>query len=269
MPRRGRAARRRRAIGHVFGRSLAKSCRSVRRLIKMTRALPEFAWKTRALDSTILNLRVAIERARSPETFLFEEVPVALGLLPLGETEDAAEVETFFSALNTALAQWSQCAPQALNNARDQLLLACELPASEAGWHKLRDEAARQCGSTVHPLLVPFFNRLVGESDAASLDGTLALIAHRPAKTWTDSDVNRFPDLVAPIGQALREVRRQHGGPDSGSKTRNYRGAGRVVGNRTASGQTVGEKAIENLCGQGRHARIAPRHSVSIGGVVE
>ena len=44
----------------------------------------------------------------------------------------------------------------------------------------------------------------------AALEGTLALIAHRPAKTWSDADVDKFPDLVAPIGQALREFRQQH-----------------------------------------------------------
>lgn len=203
----------RRAVVERLGTSLGETADVVpivRRILKITRALPEFAWKTRALASEVLNLRVAIERARSPENFLFEEVPVALRLLPLGEIEDEMEVETFFAALNAALSQWNAAMPQAIQNARDQLLRACELPEGETGWHQLREEAARRNGATVHPLLTPFFNRLAEPSDTAALEGTLALIAHRPAKTWTNADVANFPDLVAPIGAALREVRRQH-----------------------------------------------------------
>ena len=216
-----RVAGARRAVVQRLAASLGEAAAVVplvRRLLKMTRALPEFAWKTRALAPTILDLRAAIERARSPETLLFEEVPIALGLLPLSETEDQTEVEAFFSALNTALAGWSQCAPRAVTRARDQLLRACELPASEAGWRELRAQAARWNGQIVHPLLAPFFHRLADPDAVAALEGTLALIAQRPAKTWTDSDVSRFPDLAAPFGQALRAVQRQHAALTSAPK---------------------------------------------------
>ena len=182
----------------------------VRRILKMTRALPEFAWKTRALAPEVLALRDAIERARSPENFLFAEVPVALGLLPIGASENRGEVEDFFKALNAALSSWNQIAPQALTNARDQLLRACDLPADQAGWRQLQGEAARWNGKVVHPLLAPFFHRLAEPDDVAALEGTLALIAHRPAKTWSDADVDNFPQMVAPIGEALRGFRQQH-----------------------------------------------------------
>ena len=181
----------------------------VRRILKMTRALPEFAWKTRDLSPEIINLRVAIERARSPEKFLFEEAPLALGLLPLGEIEDEAEVETFFAALNAALSQWNAATPHAINHARDQLLRACELPDGAIGWRQLRDEAAHWNGKIVHSLLAPFFNRLAEPGDVAALEGTLSLIAHRPAKSWSDADVEKFPALAAPFGEALRGIRRQ------------------------------------------------------------
>ncbi|PQV65266.1 hypothetical protein B1R32_1013 [Abditibacterium utsteinense] len=203
----------RRAVVERLAQSLGETADVVplvRRILKMTLSFPEFAWKTRELPVGVLNLRAAIERARSPERFLFEEVPIALGLLPLGEGEDQSEVEVFFQALNTALSQWNDAAPQAVARARDQILEACGFSIGEDGWRALRDEAAMWSGKIVHPLLVPFFNRLVGDSDAAALDGVLALIAHRPARTWSDSDVTRFPELVAPIAAALQEVRHQH-----------------------------------------------------------
>ena len=149
----------------------------VRRILKMTRALPEFAWKTRDLSPEIINLRVAIERARSPEKFLFEEAPLALGLLPLGEIEDEAEVETFFAALNAALSQWNAATPHAINHARDQLLRACERPDGAIGWRQLRDEAAHWNGKIVHSLLAPFFNRLAEPGDVAALGRHIS--AHR------------------------------------------------------------------------------------------
>ena len=49
-------------------------------------------------------------------------MPVALGFFPLGESEDQTEVETFFVALNTALSQWEKAVPQAIGQARDQIL---------------------------------------------------------------------------------------------------------------------------------------------------
>ena len=203
----------RRAVVERLATSLGETAAAlpiVRRLLKMTRALPEFAWKTRALPPEVLALRATIESARAPEKFLFEEVPVALGLLPLGATENQSEVETFFAALNAALAQWNAATPRAMDNARDQLLRACDLPIGEIGWRKLRDEAARWNGAIAPPILVPFFARLCESDDVAALEGTLALIAHRPVKSWSDADVNQFPDLVAPFGAALRQLREQH-----------------------------------------------------------
>ena len=208
-----RVAGARRAVVQRLAASLNETAAVVplvRRLLKMTRALPEFAWKTRALPPEVLALRAAIEGARSPEKFLFEQVPLALGSLPLGETEDETQVELFFAALNAALKTWSHVAPQSLARARDQLLRACELAPDESGWRQLQGEAARWNGQIVHPLLVPFFQRLAEPDDVAALEGTLALIAHRPPKTWSDADVSNFADLVAPIGEALRQIRRQH-----------------------------------------------------------
>lgn len=239
----------RRAVVLRLGASLGEAADVVpivRRILKMTRALPEFAWKTRALAPEILNLRDAIERARSPEKFLFDEVPVALGLLPLGAIEDAAEVETFFAALNAALSQWNGAMPKAINNARDQLLRACELPDGEVGWRQLRDEAARRDGTTVHPLLSPFFNRLSEPDDVAALEGTLALMAHRPAKTWSDTDVDKFPDLVAPIGEALRQLRQQH--ENFAPKTKSEQAANRLdLGELSAADQQSVKQLVKRL----------------------
>ena len=207
-----RVAGARRAVVARLGASLGETAAAlpiVRRILKMTRALPEFAWKTRDLPSEVLALRDAIERARSPEKFLFEQVPLALGLLPLGESEDETQVEAFFAALNSALAQWSAVTSLAIGKARAQLLAACEVPDGETGWRQLRAQAARWNGKTVHPLLSPLFARLCEPDAVAALEGTLALIAHRPAKSWGDADAEKFADLAAPYGEALSQLRQQ------------------------------------------------------------
>ncbi len=176
----------------------------VRALVRMVRSVPESAWRTRKLPEEVLELREAFERARSPERLLFHDLPLALGEKPFSDQQSkhAERIEAFFEKLNQALQTWGAFAPSQVEKARDILLLACGLPQGPEGWSRLREQAKRLVGKPLHSSLVPLVNRLtVSGEESAVLEGVLALVASRPPKSWTDPDIERFPEQARLLGE--------------------------------------------------------------------
>ncbi len=178
----------------------------VRALLRMVRSLPEHSWKTRRLPEHVLALRDAMQRARSPESLLFRDLPAALGIIVLsGQEVDDAHVEEFFRALNAALQQWSRATPDVVAQARDALLLACGLNPGSAGFHTLREQAAVMEPQVMDPRLLPLVRRAAQPGDDQTvLESVLALVADRPPRTWTDADADRFHAQTKAIGAVFR-----------------------------------------------------------------
>lgn len=179
----------------------------VRAVIGRLKALPEYAWRTRRLPESALALRRVVETARSPERFLFIEVPEALGLEPFEEGEFEQErFDLFFERLNVALDALANATPRRLAWARDTWLAACALPPGEGGWEIFRQQATQLAPRVTHPALIPLLKRTVESADAVSaLESVLALLANRPVRTWTDADVERFEAQAQYVGQLFRE----------------------------------------------------------------
>ena len=179
----------------------------VRSLITRLRSLPEHAWRTRKLPEVAINLRRVVETARSPEHFLFVEVPEALGLPPFEDaTFDEERFETFFQRLNAALDALANATPRLLAWARDIWLEACALPADDEGWRMFRQQAEKLAPRVTHPTLIPLLKRAVESADPASaLESVLALLANRPVRAWTDADAERFAAQAQHVGRLFRE----------------------------------------------------------------
>jgi hypothetical protein len=174
------------------------------------RTLSEFAWNTQKLSSTTLALRGAVQTSHSPEKLLFHDMPVALNQPPFSEDEKTRpqQVEKFFDCLNEALQELAQAMPNAVAQARDQLLIACDFPVGEKGWEAFRQEAAVLLPYTNQPNLLPLLKR-AAETDNpdAALDSVLAFIANRPPRVWSDIDVKRFPDQAEQVGKIFKAER--------------------------------------------------------------
>ena len=181
----------------------------VRAVIGRLKALPEHAWRTRRLPESALALRRVVEMARSPERFLFMEVPEALGLPTFEEGEFKQEYfDLFFERLNVALDALSNATPRRLAWARDAWLTACALPAGEAGWEMFRQQAVELAPRVAHSTLLPLLKRTVEAADAVSaVESVLALLANRPVRTWTDADAERFEAQAQHVGRLFREER--------------------------------------------------------------
>ena len=116
----------------------------VRELIRRIKSLPEHVLRTQKLSPATLTVRRAIETARSPESLLFQELPLAVGVPPFDDTQaaDSDQVDRFFAGLNRALQELASIMPKVLADARDQLLLACGLPAGDEGWQQFMQMAS-------------------------------------------------------------------------------------------------------------------------------
>lgn len=178
----------------------------VRSLIGRLKALPEYAWRTRKLPEVALNLRRVVEISRSPERFLFVELPTALDLPPFDEGEfDAARLDVFFERLNQALDALANATPRLLAWARDTWLMACGLPPGESSWEKFRQQSTHLVQRVTNPNLLPLLKRTVEiDNSQAALEGVLAFIASRPLRAWNDTDAERFKAQAAYLGNLWR-----------------------------------------------------------------
>ena len=181
-----------------------------RSLIHMVKSLPDYAWRTKRLPEKVLAVREAFYQARSPEKLLFYDLPKALDLMPFsGSYEELSHVERFFNELNDILQEWSKATSSIIEWALDKLLDSCGLQSGVVGWNQLRLNAARLEEIVTHPRLLPFLKRAIMDGDnQVALESVLALVADRPPRSWTDSDVDRFPSLANNIGQLFIQAMR-------------------------------------------------------------
>lgn len=174
----------------------------VRALFRLAKSLPEFAWNTQSVSPRTIALREAFNKARSPEKFLFVDIPVALGLLPFaGNAVKSSEIENFFCALNTCLQEWSGVFGRTVERAREALQDACGVPSGNQGWDVLRKGSERLEKIVTEPQLLAFVRR-VAHADVGhpGVESVCGLIASRSPESWTDDDVQRFFDVIRPIG---------------------------------------------------------------------
>lgn len=185
----------------------------VRALFRMVKGMPEFGWNTRLLPDATLALREAFQNAKSPEQFLFVLLPQALELSTLSERkQNRSDVERFFKILNTNLRLWTDVTPTAIDTARDILLKACGLDAGGAGWTEFRRLAVTLEPSITEPHLLTFVRRVAQSGpDRSGIESVLALVANRPPLSWSDADVDRFPNAAVAIGQLFRDALRSTG----------------------------------------------------------
>jgi len=183
----------------------------VRALFAMVRRLPEYAWKTKDLPANIADLREAFANARSPEQFLFHELPLIFGLPSfVKHAPSPDQVEHFFQELNSALQTWARALPKAVEKARDILLEACGLPGGPVGWRQLRLDCEQLQPLVVDPQLLLFMQRVIEAPDNfEGMKSVLGLVAKCLPEHWKDFDIERFPGTVSLIGRAFRAAKKR------------------------------------------------------------
>ncbi|EEG79121.1 hypothetical protein [Dethiobacter alkaliphilus] len=177
-----------------------------RALIGMLKSLPDHAWRTRKLPGEVLKLRTAIEQARSPEKLLFVDIPEAVGEEPFTDqpVDSNEHIIRFFNKLNEAITSWREVTDTHIAKASKELLAACNMPEGVEGWKALIQTAHDLKSKPVSDKLNPLITRLTTPNEInAVVESVLAQIANRPPRSWTDKEVDDFPELAKQIGNEL------------------------------------------------------------------
>lgn len=185
----------------------------VKALFRMVKTLPDFAWNTKRLPGEAIALREAFQNAKSPEQFLFVALPGALNLPAFSDAKETQpEIETFFTALNGSLNTLSTTTAMVIDAARDILLESCGFGHGANQWPSMRAAAVALEPAVTDPRLLTFLKRVTQNgADSAGIESVLALVANRPPRNWTDTDVDRFPDAAIAIGKAFQAAARSTG----------------------------------------------------------
>lgn len=185
----------------------------VKALFRMVRTLPDYAWNTRRLPDETMAMREAFQNAKSPEQFLFVALPNALDLAPISEAKHSHDaIEAFFNALNESLHTLSTATTAAIDSARDILLESCGFEGGADQWPSMRAAAVALEPAVTDSRLLSFLKRVTQNgADIAGIESVLALVANRPPRNWSDTDVDRFPEAATAIGKAFQAAARSTG----------------------------------------------------------
>ena len=196
-----------------YSRALFGEARDSVQLLDLARPLTEFvlgldehAQKTRRLSEITLRVRQAFFLSKSPEKFLFDELPAACGA---GESED---FYGFADRLVDALRELKG-AQAALRQFMHRALCASFALAENVPLSELRAVLRGRCHGldqyTVDVQGLRSFIRRVSEpavTDEDWFDGVLLFLGHKPPTKWTDQDRDTAEYRLAEFSQRLLEL---------------------------------------------------------------
>ncbi len=182
---------------------------AIRPLLVFVRQLPEYTRSTASLSEPARAVREAIAAAREPQRLLFEMLPKALNMAPIGSEGDELAAQTFFVELRKALLELQHAYDGLLQRVQAQLLEALKLPADLAA---AREEIARRAAPLAESVadlrLKAFAHRLADRRLPKKewLESVAALVVHKPPRQWSDDDLLRFGLELTNLAGQFRRV---------------------------------------------------------------
>ncbi|MYD69367.1 MAG: hypothetical protein F4W89_01285 [Acidobacteria bacterium] len=183
----------------------------VRALVRFVGTLTPYARRTQRLSPMACAVRETLLRAREPAGLLFEDLPVACGYEPLGESgeQDVSNVDGFASALRSSLRELQNSYHDLLARTRGRLVQQLSLPTNQAEMAtELRLRAKQIRSMAVEPALKSFVIR-AGDDSLDAQDVQVSLLAHltgKPPGEWVDVDEDLFEVNLAQVARRFRDT---------------------------------------------------------------
>ena len=203
------------ALFDEYSRAVFGEVRASLQLLDLARPLTQFvlgldehAKKTRRLSETTLRVRQAFFLSKSPEKFLFDELPAACGF------DGVTDFSGFASSLIDALRELKG-AQAALREFMRRALCASFALADAMPLTELRTVLRGRCHGldqyTVDVQGLRSFIRRVCEPAATDedwFDSVLLFLAHKPSAKWTDQDRDTAEYRLAEFSKRLLDLER-------------------------------------------------------------
>jgi energy-coupling factor transporter ATP-binding protein EcfA2 len=186
----------------------------VRGLLSRISALPSYSLHTHQIELGSQKLREALLSARSPEAFLFSELPTALGCDPIpGVDHDKVvserEIATFFGRLNSGLTELGEVYRDLLESIKSILLDVFGVSDSSDHWREvIASRAAKwmQVTADAHMRVVFVHAQDSRADDDAYLESLAAALTGLSPKEWMDEHVNDFRRQTLSLHIAVKEA---------------------------------------------------------------
>ena len=213
------------ALFDEYSRALFGEIRESVQLLDLARPLTQFVFgldeharKTRRLSETTLRVRQAFFLSKSPEKFLFNELPLACGF------DGVTDFSGFAEVLIGALRELKGAQAALYEFMRSALCGSFGLPETTQ-LSELRDVLRGRCHGldkyTVDVQGLRSFIRRVCEPKATDeewFDGILLFLGHKPAAKWTDQDRDTAEYRLTEFSKRVLELERLRLHHDTTSK---------------------------------------------------
>ena len=201
------------ALFEEYSRALFGEVRESVQLLDLARPLTQFVFdldehtrKTRRLSKTTLRVRESFFLSKSPEKFLFDELPLACGF------DSASDFSGFAERLIRALRELNG-AQAALREFMRRAMCGSSGLSEATSLKELRSVLRGRCHGldqyTVDVQGLRSFIRRVCESTATEeewFDSILLFLGHKPAAKWVDQDRDTAEYRLAEFSKRLLEL---------------------------------------------------------------
>jgi hypothetical protein len=162
-------------------------------LFQRFEALPSFAKRTGRIDEQARKIRAVVIKADDPEKLLFDDLPAALG--------EKLTPDAIYSAILAAEASY----PSLLSELR--IALARALAIDPADFGGISERALAIKGLTNDYNFDAFADRAAAiELGTGDIESLVSVLLHRPARNWSDRDVEEALTEIARYGRRFREL---------------------------------------------------------------
>jgi hypothetical protein len=164
----------------------------VQALCRFAAALPEYTRKAGARAPATAAVRNVLMSAREPAPMLFQDLPIACGLVPFetGAPLDLEHVNAFVKALETAVAELRSDYPALLERITSAVAVATVYDGKRFNRVHLSTHAARVSLTAKQSKLRTFALRLrdPGTTDEAWAEAVASFVMAKPANRWNTRD---------------------------------------------------------------------------------
>jgi hypothetical protein len=184
-----------------------------RRLIAIFDNVSSWTRRTTRLSPNATRIRGLFEKANDPDRLMFKDLPRLLAAQSENRTAELLE------NVRAGLEELTGAYPELLNHMRNNMLTDLHVPdprSESLGELRLRAQNVRQLAGDFH--LDTFVGRLATfEGTDADIEGLISLAARKPARDWTDADIDQATNALADLAHKFHKAEtfaRVKGRPD-------------------------------------------------------